>query len=104
MIQQFPVGRHPTHLLANVQKNVLYVACMDDNAVWVCDLSNGEVKKVIPVKSGPFCLSLSSDGRILAVLCNGANSLQWIDTDLYEVVQTAKTGKEPHEVLFLHLF
>lgn len=101
--REVPVGYGPRAVIADPERNLLYVSCEASNAVSVIDKAEWKEIKQIPV--GPTPRGLKIDSPMLYVsaftrmlskdLMSQANSLSVVDLRTFENVDSIKTGLGP---------
>jgi DNA-binding beta-propeller fold protein YncE len=72
------VGNHMAELSADFRK--AYVSSPETNEIVVVDVQTFSVVKRITVAAHPTHLTLSPDGKLLAVMCEGDDAIAFIDT------------------------
>ncbi|MBN1957137.1 MAG: YncE family protein [Desulfuromonadales bacterium] len=88
VLSQLRIGKKPTALALDQQRNWLYVALAGEHAIAVVEVANNTILGRVPLRFGdqPSDLELSRDGRTLVCLNNGSESLSIIDTNsLFEI-------------------
>jgi DNA-binding beta-propeller fold protein YncE len=88
------VGNHMAELSADFAK--AYVTSPDTNEVIVVDVRALEVVKRIKVNAHPTHLTLSPDGALLAVMCEGEDAVAFIDPRTDEGIRFLRGFHTPH--------
>ena len=87
-IKEIQVGLHPSGMVLNKSKSLLYVACANSDQIFVIDTRTDEVKSEIsvhlkketPFGSAPNALALSPDGKKLYAANGTDNAICVIET------------------------
>ncbi len=87
-LKEINVGLHPSGMVLNADKSLLYVACANSDKIFVIDTRKDEVRSEISVHmnreslfgSAPNALALSPDGKYLYVANGTENALCVIET------------------------
>jgi YVTN family beta-propeller protein len=88
------VGNHMAELNADFTK--AYVSSPDTNEVIVVDVKTFQVTKRIKVEAHPTHLTLSRDGTLLAVMCEYADAIAFIDARTDEGIKFLRGFYTPH--------
>ena len=67
-------GGSMRHMVADEQRDLLYVDDLTSNAVWVLDLATEKVTKLADTDQRPNTLALSPDRKVLYVSCRGKDN------------------------------
>jgi YVTN family beta-propeller protein len=90
------LGKYPSAIALDKQKNILYAANMGSASVSVIDLNLNKTVKLISTGKWPAGLYLPADGRLLYTACKYTNTVEIIDTEKQQVVFTlAQVGTSP---------
>ncbi len=107
-VKEIKVGLHPSGMVFNADKSLLYVACANSDQIFVIDTKNDNVKSVIsvhlnketPFGSAPNALTLSPDGKYLYAANGTDNALCVIETGSpCRVIGYIPTGWYPGSVI-----
>jgi len=107
-VKEIKVGLHPSGMVLNADKSLLYVACANSDQIFVIDTRSDEVKSEIsvhlnketPFGSAPNALTLSPDGKYLYAANGTDNALCVIETgSSYRVIGYIPTGWYPGAVI-----
>lgn len=108
VVKEIQVGLHPSGMVLNKDKSLLYVACANSDQIFVIDTRKDEVKSEIsvhlkketPFGSAPNALVLSPDGKKLYVANGTDNAICVIETgSVNRVTGYIPTGWYPGCVL-----
>jgi len=94
-IATIPVGKNPTGVAANSQKNEVYVANTGSNSLSVIDAEQNKVVGIIGVERNPFFVDVSQDGTRAYVANADSNSVSIIDLRARRVLSNVPVGKSP---------
>ena len=106
-IKNIEVGLHPSGMVFNNDKSLLYVACANSDIIFVINTETDEVIDEISVRmtnelpfgSSPNALTISPDGKQLYVANGTDNAICVIETDQpYKVAGFIPTGWYPGSV------
>ncbi len=89
------VGRQPTGLAANPQRNEIYAVNTGSDSVSVIDAQINRVVATIGVGHQPYFLSVSPDGRRAYIANAGSDSVSVLDLDNRREVATVAAGQAP---------
>ena len=101
VLASLSVGKRPIQVPVHPTRPVLYIPCMESDALYKVDLERWRVEKVIPVGKGAHGIAYSQDGREAYV------TLTWekpkgrvavIDTEKDTVVTTLPVGEAPNGI------
>jgi YVTN family beta-propeller protein len=102
--QNVPVSHHDRVYAAEQFSNTLSVTDPADNRLLgVIKLGDPQPGNFSPLYKGQVLvhgLGYSPDGKTLAVVSIGSNSVTWIDTATNAVKHTTYIGRSPHEAFF----
>lgn len=79
-------------------KRHVFVSNRVANTISKIDYQSMTVVESYPAPSGPDCMDLSADGKLIYVASRWAKKLTVIDTATRQVVRQIKVGKSPHGV------
>ena len=108
VIKEIQVGLHPSGMVLNKDRSLLYVACANSDQIFVLDTRKDEVKSEIsvhlkketPFGSAPNALALSPDGKYLYAANGTDNAICVIETGaVNKVTGYIPTGWYPGSVL-----
>ena len=108
VVKEIKVGLHPSGMVLNKEKSLLYIACANSDNVFVIDIRKDEVKSEIsvhlkketPFGSAPNALALSPDVKWLYVANGTDNAVCVIETGAgHRVAGYIPTGWYPGSVL-----
>jgi YVTN family beta-propeller protein len=89
------VGRDPTGLAVNPERNEVYAVNSGSNSVTVIDASTNKIVATIGVRQRPYFIAISPDGRRAYVPNSGSNNVSVIDLDGRRQIAVAATGEGP---------
>ena len=89
------VGRKPTGMAVNPERNEVYAANAGSDSVSVIDTAKNEVAATIGVQRTPYSLDVSPDGKRAYVANSGSNTVSVIDLDKRRVIGAIATGEGP---------
>ncbi|MEO6922831.1 MAG: hypothetical protein ABI142_03315, partial [Bryocella sp.] len=89
------VGRNPTGLAANPERNEIYAVNTGSNSISVIDATTNEVVSTIGVHEKPYFIEVSPDGKRAYVPNSGSNTVSVIDLDKRREIAVAATGEGP---------
>ena len=89
------VGRKPSGMAVNPERNEVYVANTGSDSISVIDATKNEVAATIGVQRTPYSLDVSPDGRRAYVANSGSNTVSVIDLDKRRVIAAVATGEGP---------
>ncbi|MCB9208818.1 MAG: bifunctional YncE family protein/alkaline phosphatase family protein [Ignavibacteriales bacterium] len=107
-VKNIDVGLHPTSMVLNQEKTLLYIACANSDLISVIDTKNDIVVNQIDVKmdkdlpfgSAPNALTLSNDGNKLFVANGTDNAICVIDlANQNKILGFIPTGWYPGSVI-----
>ncbi len=101
LIKRIPTSRRPRDMHFNAAKDMLYVACGDDDAIDVIDVAKLEVVDSIPTGPSPEVFAFSPDEKFIYVSNEEDSRLEAIDLETRVSVQDIPTGAEPEGVLVM---
>lgn len=101
LIKRIATSRRPRDMHFNAGKNLLYVACGDDDAIDVIDVATLEVVDSIPTGPSPEVFAFSPDEKIIYVSNEEDSRLEAIDMETRVSIQDIPTGAEPEGVLVM---
>ena len=94
-IATIPVGKNPSGVTANSQKNEIYVADTASGSISVIDAEQNKVTGTINVERSPYFIDVSSDGKRAYVANADSNSVSIIDLASRRVLRNVSVGKSP---------
>lgn len=94
-IATIAVGKNPTGVAANSQKNEVYVVNTGSNSLTVIDAEQSKVIATIGVERSPFFVAVSADGSRAYVANADSNSVSIIDLAGRRVLRNVAVGKAP---------
>jgi YVTN family beta-propeller protein len=101
IIAKIPTGGLQNHMAElNVDFTKVYVDSSDSHETIVIDAKKLEVTKKIITGNHPAHLTLTRDGRLLAVMAEDDNAVNFIDPEKDEVVKTLPGFYTPHFMRF----
>jgi YVTN family beta-propeller protein len=103
IIGQIPTGGKSNHMLElNADFTKLYVDSSDTNETIVIDARKLEVQKRIAVGTHPTHLSLSRDGKLLAIMAEdeGTGAVSFVDTEKDQEIKRLPGFFTPHFMRF----
>ena len=89
------VGRKPTGMAVNPERNEVYAANAGSDSISVIDTTKNEVAATIGVQRTPYSLDVSPDGKRAYVANSGSNTVSVIDLDKRRVIAAIATGEGP---------
>lgn len=89
------VGRQPTGLAANPQRNEIYAVNAGSDSVSVIDAGANRVVATIGVHRTPYFISVAPDGRRGYVANSGSNTVSVLDLDARRELGAVPTGMGP---------
>jgi YVTN family beta-propeller protein len=97
VLDEVAVGGHPIAIIANRQRNRLFVSCRDTGEVEVFAIDSGNIERQEAIYVGfhPHGLALSPDEKLLYVALAAADQVAVIDLDKNEVTKRIATGRWP---------
>ena len=94
-IATIAVGKNPTGVAANSQKNEVYIANTGSNSLSVIDAEQNRVVATLGVERSPFFVDVSRDGTRAYVANADSNSVSIIDLVARRVLRNVQVGKSP---------
>jgi len=94
-IATIAVGKNPTGVAANSQKNEVYIANTGSNSLSVIDAEQNRVVATVGVERSPFFVDVSRDGTRAYVANADSNSVSIIDLASRRVLRNVQVGKSP---------
>lgn len=101
VVKRIATSRRPRDMHFNAAKDMLYVACGDDDAIDVIDVATLEVVDSIPTGPSPEVFAFSPDEKVIYVSNEEDSRLEAIDMETRVSVQDIPTGAEPEGVLVM---
>lgn len=89
------VGRQPTGLAANPNRNEIYAVNSGSDSVSVIDAEANQVVATIGVHHAPYFISVAPDGRRAYVANSGSNTVSVLDLETRREIGIAATGETP---------
>ncbi len=87
------VGRQPTGLAANPQRNEVYAVNTGSDSISVIDAESNRVVATMGVHRTPYFISVAPDGRRAYVANAGSNTVSVLDLDRRREIGTAAAGE-----------
>jgi len=100
VVDTFPVGKEPHHLIPNLNDDELVVANAISNDLVFLDPLTGEVKRRLPRISDPYQLGYSPDGRWFLAISLRLDRVDIYALPGYELKARVATAKTPSHVAF----
>lgn len=94
-IATIPVGKNPTGVAANSQKNEVYVVNTGSNSLSVIDAEQNKVVAIIAVDHTPYFVDVSSDGARAYIANSGSNNVSIIDIATRSLLRNVAVGQAP---------
>lgn len=101
IVKRIATSRRPRDMHFNAAKDLLYVACGDDDAIDVIDVASLEVVDSIPTGPSPEVFAFSPDEKVIYVSNEEDSRLEAIDMETRVSIQDIPTGAEPEGVLVM---
>jgi PQQ-dependent catabolism-associated beta-propeller protein len=101
VVKRIATSRRPRDMHFNAAKELLYVACGDDDAIDVIDVASLEVVDSIPTGPSPEVFAFSPDEKVIYVSNEEDSRLEAIDMETRVSIQDIPTGAEPEGVLVM---
>lgn len=101
VVKRIATSRRPRDMHFNAAKDMLYVACGDDDAIDVIDVATLEVVDSIPTGPSPEVFAFSPDEKVIYVSNEEDSRLEAIDMETRVSIQDIPTGAEPEGVLVM---
>jgi len=101
VVKRIATSRRPRDMHFNAAKELLYVACGDDDAIDVIDVASLEVVDSIPTGPSPEVFAFSPDEKVIYVSNEEDSRLEAIDMATRVSIQDIPTGAEPEGVLVM---
>jgi PQQ-dependent catabolism-associated beta-propeller protein len=98
-VKAIPTSRRPRDMHFNAAHTLLYVACGDDDAIDVIDITKLTVVKSIPTGPSPEMFVPAVDGSAFYVSDEENSRVEKIDIASEKDVQNVSTGPEPEGVM-----
>lgn len=104
VVASLSVGKRPIQVPVHPTRPVLYIPCMESDALYKVDIERWKVEKIIPVGKGAHGIAYSQNGREAYV------TLTWekpkgkvavVDTEKDSVVATLPVGEAPNGIALL---
>ncbi len=89
------VGRQPTGLAVNPQRNEVYAVNTGSESVSVINTEKNEVTATIGVHRNPYFIDVAPDGKRAYVANSGSNTVSVLDLDKHREIGVAATGEGP---------
>ncbi|MDE1155471.1 MAG: YncE family protein [Acidobacteriaceae bacterium] len=90
-----PVGKNPTGIAANPQRNEVYAVNSGSNTVTVINTELNRIEATIGVQHQPYSIEVSSDGKRAYVPNSGSNTVSVLDLDSRREIAQVATGEAP---------
>ena len=94
-IKTIPVGRGPTGVAINPQKNEIYAVNSQSDNVSFIDAERNQVIATVGVHRTPYFISVSADGKRGYVANSGSANVSVLDLDARKVAGTIHVGGSP---------
>lgn len=101
VIKRIATSRRPRDMQFTKAKDLLYVACGDDDAIDVVDVASLEVINSIPTGPSPEMFRLSDDEKSIYVSDEENSTVERIDLESMVAIQTIPSGAEPEGILIM---
>lgn len=101
IIKRIATSRRPRDMQFTKARDLLYVACGDDDSIDVIDVATLEVIDSIPTGPSPEMFRLSDDEGFVYVSDEENSTVEKIDIKQKIAVQTIASGAEPEGVLVM---
>jgi PQQ-dependent catabolism-associated beta-propeller protein len=101
IIKRIATSKRPRDMQLTKAKDLLYVACGDDDAIDVIDVATLEVVNSIPTGPSPEMFRLSDDEKSVYVSDEENSTVEKIDLESMVAVQTIPSGAEPEGILIM---
>ena len=101
IIKRIATSKRPRDMQMTRAKDLLYVACGDDDAIDVIDVVKLEVINTIPTGPSPEMFRLSDDETSVYVSDEENSTVERIDLASMVATQTIPSGAEPEGILIM---
>lgn len=101
IIKRISTSRRPRDMQMTKARDLLYVACGDDDSIDVIDVATLEVIDSIPTGPSPEMFRLSDDETAVYVSDEENSTVEKIDLKQKIAVQTIPSGAEPEGILIM---
>ena len=101
VIKRIATSKRPRDMQFTKAKDLLYVACGDDDAIDVIDVASLEVVNTIPTGPSPEMFRLSDDEKSIYVSNEENSTVERIDLESMIATQTIPSGAEPEGILIM---
>lgn len=98
LMRKIPTGKGAHAFRAAGDGQRLYVSNRVSNTISRINYQTLAVEASFPAPSGPDCMDISSDGKLIMVGSRWAKKLTVIDVESQQVVRQVNVGKSPHGV------
>lgn len=98
LVQTIKTGKGAHAFRAAGDRRHVYVSNRVADTISKIDYQTMAVVDSYPAPSGPDCMDLSADGKLIFVASRWAKKLSVIDTTTRQVVRQVRVGKSPHGV------
>jgi YVTN family beta-propeller protein len=98
LVKTIPTGAGAHAFRSAGDKRHVFVSNRVANTISKIDFTSMSVVDEYVAPSGPDCMDLSADGRLIYVASRWAGKMTVIDTVAHKVVRQVKVGKSPHGV------
>lgn len=100
VVDSYPVGKEPHHLIPNLKDDELVVANAISNDLVFLNPLTGEVKRRLPRISDPYQLGYSPDGKWFVAISLRLDRVDIYSLPNYELKARVATAKTPSHVAF----
>lgn len=100
VVDTFPVGKEPHHLIPNLKDDELVVANAISNDLVFLNPLTGEIKRRLPRISDPYQLGYSPDGKWFVAISLRLDRVDIYSLPNYELKSRIATAKTPSHVAF----
>jgi len=101
IVGDIATGRNPQRIIIDQNRGRAYVAVSDDDTVQVLDILRGNIRELIPLRTGdgPRDLALTEDGRLLISANYGSDTVSIIDPIQGVETERIRVGQGPTSVI-----
>lgn len=95
------LGRRPSYMVADLQKNIIYISNMDSDSISMVEMDEIKLTGQVTVGSMPQGIDCYPDDEVLAVANTHSNSVYIINTFDYRILKTINLeGNYPFQVKY----
>lgn len=98
LIKTIPTGKGAHAFRAAGDKRHIYVSNRVANSISKIDMQTLTAVAQLPGPTGPDCMDVSADGKLILLSSRWARKMTVIDTETRKVVRQVNVGKSPHGV------